>query len=57
MPRVSAFIFELETKEGEDFDNLITKTFNKLKVNLNNDLPWEGFLTKINASEIVASEQ
>jgi len=44
MPRVSAFIFELETKDGEDFDNLIAKTFNKLKINTSLDLPWEGLI-------------
>lgn len=56
MPRVSAFIFELETKE-KDFDNLIVKTFNKLKIDTHTDLPWKGFLTKTNAPKAVASEK
>jgi hypothetical protein len=45
MPRVSAFIFELETKE-RDFDNLLIKTFNKLKIDTHKELPWEGFSAK-----------
>lgn len=56
MPRVSAFIFELETKE-KDFDTLISKTFNKLKINTHIDLPWEGFLLKSNSSDTLASEK
>ena len=45
MPRASTYIFELESKE-KDFDNLIVKTFSKLKIDIHADLPWEGFLTK-----------
>jgi len=56
MPRVSAFIFELETKE-RDFDNFLIKTFNKLKIDTHKELPWEGFLLKTNSTDSIASEK
>ena len=56
MPRVSAFVFELETKE-RDFDNLLVKTFSKLKIDTHKYLPWEGFLLKANSTDTIAHEK
>lgn len=55
MPRVSVFIFEIESKK-DDLDKEILNAFKKMKVDTSKDLPWEGFLIKKD-SEALAHEK
>jgi hypothetical protein len=55
MPRVSVFIFEIDTKKN-NLEKEIIDSFKKIRVDISKGLPWEGFLTK-KGSETLASEK